>query len=43
MTVPNSPPRVDPGAFRLALVGESPGLEETSWRRCRSGHYGPER
>lgn len=39
MTVPNSPPRVDPGAFRLALVGESPGLEEASWRRCRSGHY----
>jgi len=36
--VPNTPPAVDPGAVRLAVVGECPGIEEQSWHRCASGH-----
>jgi uracil-DNA glycosylase family 4 len=36
--VPNQRPQVDPGAVRLAIVGESPGVEEVSWATCASGH-----
>lgn len=36
--VPNSPPAVDPGAVRLAVVGESGAVEEASWAYCSSGH-----
>jgi uracil-DNA glycosylase family 4 len=36
--VPNQFPRVDPGAVRLAVVGEAPALEECSWCVCAQGH-----
>ncbi len=36
--VPNQPPQVDPGAVRLAICAESPGIEECSWQVCASGH-----
>jgi len=36
--VPNCLPAVDPGPIRLAVIGESPGLEETHWCVCRHGH-----
>ncbi len=36
--VPNQPPAVDPGAVRLAVVGEAPAVEECSWATCQSGH-----
>lgn len=32
--VPNQPPTADPSSVRLAVVGESPAVEECSWRRC---------
>ena len=32
--VPNALPAVDPGAVRLAVVGESGAIEEASWRHC---------
>ena len=36
--VRNQPPSVDPGPLRLAVVGESPGIEEQHWATCASGH-----
>ncbi len=35
--VPNMPSGF-PGAARLAIVGESPGIEEVHWATCASGH-----
>lgn len=37
--VPNRQPSVDPGAVRLAVIGESPGISEASWWRCPAGHH----
>lgn len=36
--VPNQFPTTPPDAIRLAVVGESPGLEEENWAVCPSGH-----
>ncbi len=36
--VPNQQPSVDPGAVRLAVVGECPGIEEQHWVICLQGH-----
>lgn len=32
--VPNAMPTADPGSVRLAITGESPAVEECSWRYC---------
>jgi uracil-DNA glycosylase family 4 len=42
--VPNQAPQCDVGSVRLAVCGESPGVEEQSWRHCiPQGHgYGGE-
>ncbi len=36
--VPNQQPTSDPGAVRLAIIGEAPAVEEVSWQTCTSGH-----
>ncbi len=36
--VRNQFPQCEPGAVRLAVVGESPAESEVSWRVCASGH-----
>lgn len=38
VTVPNQFPTVEPGSARLAIVGEAPAVEETSWSVCSQGH-----
>lgn len=37
-TVPNQRPATEPGAVRLAIVGESPAVEEVHWALCGQGH-----
>lgn len=41
MRVPNQPPAEPPGATRLAIVAECPGLEEETCRTCPQGHVFP--
>ena len=38
VSVPNQFPAQEPGSARLAIVGEAPAVEETSWSVCSQGH-----